>query len=82
MVFVNRNTMRTALASPRWVDEIRLEGDTFEAARETAPGWDPYVIEAEWKAWLVASGKPQPRKPDLAFIAFCARFYAQRGAPA
>lgn len=82
VTFLNRNTMQAVTAAPRWVEEIRLDGDTYEAAREAAPGWDPYFIEAEWKAWLATSEKAPPRKPDLAFIAFCARFYERRGAPA
>ncbi|WP_108663887.1 replication initiator protein A [Acuticoccus kandeliae] len=79
--FFNRNTMQQLAAMPRWIDEIRLESETYEAAREAAPGWDPYFIEAEWKAWLQTSAKAPPRKCDLAFIAFCARFYERRGDP-
>ncbi|WP_226583144.1 replication initiator protein A [Acuticoccus sediminis] len=82
VVFVNRNTMQPALTGPHWIDEIRLDSDTYEAARDAAPGWDPYFIEAEWRNWLASSEKTPPRKPDLAFIAFCARFYERRGAPA
>lgn len=80
--FINRNTMQLDEALPGNVASIRLDADTFEAAREAAPGWDPYFIEAEWKRWLASTEKAPPRKPDLAFIAFCARFYERRGAPA
>lgn len=80
--FVNRNTLRLEDALPGWIAAIRLDPDTFEAAREAAPGWDPYFVEMEWKSWLAATEKSPPRKPDLAFIAFCARFYEKRGAPA
>ncbi len=80
--FVNRNTMPGETALPSWVETLYLDPDTYEAAREAAPGWDPYYIESEWKRWLASSEKKPPRKPDLAFIAFCARFYEKRGAPA
>ena len=82
VVFSNRNTVRPAAAAvPIWIEDIRLDPDTYEAAREAAPGWDPYHIEAEWKTWLAAGHKPPPRKPDLAFVAFCARFFERRGGP-
>lgn len=80
--FINRNTMQAEAALPAWIDALRLDPDAYEAAREAAPGWDPYFIEQEWKHWLASSERKPPRKPDLAFIAFCARFYERRGAPA
>jgi hypothetical protein len=30
---------------------------TYEAAREMLPGWDVYALEAEWRAWWVATGR-------------------------
>ena len=42
---------------------------TFEKAREVAPGWDIYALEAEWRDW--ASNKTPPKRPDAAFVAFC-----------
>lgn len=82
VVFTNRNTMKTMATTPSWIDEIRLDSDTYAEAREAAPGWDPYHIEQEWRNWLAASGKEPPRKPDLAFIRFCMSFHERRGAPA
>ena len=82
VVFTNRNTMKLTPAAPSWIDDIRLDSDTYDEAREAAPGWDPYYIEQEWRNWLVTSGKEPPRKPDLAFIRFCMSFYERRGAPA
>jgi len=81
--FVNRNTMPgDGRNPPAWIETLHLDPDIYEAAREAAPGWDPYQLEAEWKRWLSEGEKTLPRKPDLAFIAFCARFYEKRGSPA
>jgi len=51
----------------------KLHPDTFEAARAVAPGWDVYVIEQEWREWVVGlleQGMEPPRNPDSAFIGF------------
>ena len=81
LVVINRNTMKRADAWPEWIKVIRLDADTYDEAREAAPGWDPYHIEQEWREWLASSDKSPPKKPDLAFIRFCAKFYALRGEP-
>jgi plasmid replication initiation protein len=41
---------------------------TFAAARELAPGADVYALEAEWRAWWAATGRPRLRSPDRAFL--------------
>ncbi len=66
---------------PVWIQSIRLDGDTYDAARDAAPGWDPYYIEAEWKSWMSKSDLAPPKKPELAFIAFCAKYSEKRGGP-
>ncbi|WMS45252.1 replication initiator protein A (plasmid) [Acuticoccus sp. MNP-M23] len=81
LVVTNRNTMKRIDAYPEWIKAIHFDGDTYDEAREAAPGWDPYFIEQEWRDWLANSAKPPPRKPELAFIRFCATFYERRGAP-
>ena len=47
-----------------------LGADVHARARETAPGYDPYWLEAEWRRWWRGSGKPVLRNPDAAFLAF------------
>jgi hypothetical protein len=32
------------------------------------PGVDVYALEAEWRAWWVATGRPTLRAPDRAFL--------------
>jgi len=45
-----------------------LSGDTLEAARRLAPGWDVHGLEAEWRAVWEASGRMALRSPDRAFL--------------
>jgi hypothetical protein len=51
--------------------DVRLKPDTYEKARACAPGWDIYVLEAEWKAWGAQQKRWPPANPDGAFIGFC-----------
>jgi plasmid replication initiation protein len=74
VVFVNRGTMFPGTAA----EEVgALKPQTYEAARAAAPGWDIYVLEAEWRDWIVEP----PRSADKAFIGFCHKWYDRRGAP-
>jgi plasmid replication initiation protein len=45
-----------------------LAPETLEAARRLVPGWDVHALEAEWRAWWVATGRPRLRAPDRAFL--------------
>jgi hypothetical protein len=58
---------------PAWIENIRLDPDTYDAAREAAPGCDPYYVERKCKAWLAKTDKKPPKKTDLTFVAFCPR---------
>lgn len=73
VLFRNRGTME-ARAEPLAFPV--LDTDTYEEAREAAPGYDVYFLEREWVAWWVESGKPELRSPDKAFLAFCKKRYA------
>ena len=57
---------------------VLLRAETYEVAKSVAPGWDIYVIEAEWREWMTEA----PRDPDSAFIGFCRTWYERRGTPA
>ncbi len=51
-----------------------LRYDTYDKAREVAPGWDIYALEDEWRAWIarkVTSGEKPPTAPDSSFLGFC-----------
>jgi hypothetical protein len=52
-----------------------LKTDTYEKAKQYAPGMDIYSIEQEWREWLVE----RPRLPDLAFIGFVKKWVEKHG---
>ncbi len=45
-----------------------FDAATLEQARTMAPGWDIYALEAEWRAFWVASGRQTLRSPGAAFL--------------
>ncbi len=49
-----------------------LSAQAIETARAAAPGMDIYALEADWRRYWVASGKPRLRSPARAFAAYCA----------
>lgn len=62
------------------VDDIEapaLPDGIYEDVRAVAPGYDPYFLEAEWRAFWVESGCPRLRAPAKAFLAFCAKRHAR-----
>lgn len=67
-----------ALAAPGF---IRLKAETYEEAREVAPGWDKYHLENEWRSWMSDGGLETPRDPDKAFLGFCRKFFERNGRP-
>ena len=46
----------------------RLSSEAIEEARRLVPGVDAYALEADWRAWWVATGCPKLRSPDAAFL--------------
>jgi hypothetical protein len=56
-----------------------LSAETIEAARALAPGWDVYALEADWRGYWVASGRPRLRSADKAFLGYV-RARAAKGA--
>ena len=49
----------------------RLGPEAHARARDAAPGYDPYWLEAEWLRLWQSSGRPALRSPEAAFLAFC-----------
>jgi hypothetical protein len=47
-----------------------LAAETMEAARALAPAWDIYALEADWRGYWAASGRPRLRSPDRAFLGY------------
>ena len=59
--------------------DVRLKPGTIEAAKKSAPGWDVYVLEEDWKTWGQQQEDWPPRDPDAAFIGFCKKRGAYAG---
>jgi plasmid replication initiation protein len=64
-------TPRAVLTEP--AEGPLLDAATIEAARAAAPGWDVYALEADWRRYWAASGRPRLRSPGRAFLAYCAK---------
>ena len=47
-----------------------LSEATYAAARAIAPGMDVYALEADWRAFWAASGRPRLRQAPAAFLGF------------
>lgn len=75
VVFTNRGTMAPASISDNRVPLLKSE--TYELARQAAPGWDVRYLEGEWRDWIVEP----PRDPDAAFVGFCRKCFEKRGRP-
>lgn len=48
----------------------RLGDAVHDRVRAVAPGLDVHFLEAEWRRFWAASGRPRLRSPDAAFLAF------------
>ena len=55
-----------------------LSEQAIEAARAILPGADVYALEADWRAFWAASGRPKLRAADAAFVGFV-KMRAERG---
>lgn len=75
VIFANRGTMSPTPLVQGHVPS--LGPDTYERAREVAPGWDVRYLEREWRDWIVEA----PRDADAAFIGFCCKWFDKRGKP-
>jgi hypothetical protein len=47
-----------------------LSGAALERARDLAPGWDVYALEADWRTYWAASGRPRLHSAEQAFLGF------------
>ncbi len=75
IVFQNRGNVVDEVAQQ--INLPALRSETYEKAKELAPGWDIYLIEAEWRDWL----SEPPRDADAAFVGFCRKWFEKRGRP-
>lgn len=70
VVFVNRNTLSKRRQSTN-NETLVVQEKTLDVARKVAPGYDIYALKQEWTSHWVASGKPELKSADAAFIGFC-----------
>ncbi len=57
---------RTTVLEPGEGPHLRPE--TLDEARALVPGADVHALQAEWRSWWAATGRPRLRSPDRAFI--------------
>jgi len=62
MVITRKRLIEDDIALPRF------DAQVMEQARDMAPGWDIYALEAEWRGFWVASGRQKLARPDKAFL--------------
>jgi plasmid replication initiation protein len=57
-----------------------LTAEALEAGRALAPGWDIHALEADWRGYWAASGRPRLRSTERAFLGYVrARAGASQG---
>ncbi len=54
-----------------------LGSETLDRARDLAPGWDVYALEAEWRRVWADTGRKPLRSPDRAFLGWVAKRVAK-----
>ncbi|UXN05058.1 MULTISPECIES: replication initiator protein A [unclassified Bartonella] len=82
VMFKNRGTMKiTHHVENRPIWTGQLSSAVYVDAREAAPGWDIYMLEDEWRAWL-AENEITPNYPEKHFLKFCSSWFSKRGKPA
>ena len=59
-----------------------LSGDALEAGRALAPGWDIHALEADWRGYWAASGRPRLRAAERAFLGYVRARTGAGGGPA
>lgn len=67
---LRQNTVALSAPSPTSVASLALRPETFEKAKEAAPGFDVYALEQDWREWIAKKGE-KPKNPDSAFVGFC-----------
>lgn len=68
VLFKNRARMTPKLAESQYP---RISPETYNDVRTVAPGYDPYMLEQEFRDYWVDTGMPQLVSPDKAFVGFC-----------
>ncbi|OWJ75340.1 replication initiator protein A [Haematobacter massiliensis] len=64
---------RTPLGAPQ------LTPEAIEEARALAPGWDIYALEADWRRYWAATGRPRLASARKAFLGYVRARAAEKG---
>jgi plasmid replication initiation protein len=70
LALIEGDVVRVRARAPAAGEGPRLEAGAHDRVRAVAPGLDPYFLEAEWRRFWAASGRPRLRSPEAAFLAF------------
>ena len=65
--FTNRATVLDAGSGPALPP---LSPEALDAGRALAPGWDIHALDADWRSYWVASGRPRLRSAERAFLGY------------
>jgi hypothetical protein len=65
--FTNRAMVLDAGAGPSLPP---LSPDALDAGRALAPGWDIHALDADWRSYWAASGRPRLRSAERAFLGY------------
>ncbi|MCH9808469.1 MAG: replication initiator protein A [Alphaproteobacteria bacterium] len=80
VVFTSRKVL-AKLEQSRDEMPLHLDPEIMHDARQVAPGWDVYLLEEKWRAWMVEGDCERPRDPGRAFVGFCKRYFERNGGP-
>ena len=58
------------MALPLPFTVLRIDSDTYDKARQAAPGWDVHGLEEEWRSWVIEKGIAV-KDPNAHFVSFC-----------
>jgi len=75
---IEGDMVRVRARTPAAGEGPRLGAEIHARVRAVTPGLDPYALEADWRRFWAASGRPRLRSPEAAFLAFV-RARAARG---
>ena len=80
VVFSSRKAL-AKLEESRSEVPLALSPEVIHDAKQVAPGWDIYLLEQKWRAWMAEGGMEPPRDAGKAFVGFCKRFCERNGSP-
>jgi len=82
VVFLNRQSLGPIDPEDHAeTSDVRLSAESYDQARQLAPGWDVRALEIEWRSWMREGGLDAPKDADRAYLGFCRKWFEKRGQP-